>query len=42
VTDSATFTTPEVDNEETGDLTLKVLPGDGSTMGVEKGKRVMS
>jgi hypothetical protein len=34
VTDSATFTTPEADDEETGEdlggLLLEVLPGDGS------------
>jgi len=40
VTDSATFATPEADDEETGedlgDLLLEVLPGDGSTMGVRR------
>jgi hypothetical protein len=34
VTDSATFATPEADNEDLGDLLLEVLPGDGNTMGV--------
>ena len=37
MTDSATFTTPEADDEDAGedlgDLLLEVLPGDGSTMG---------
>jgi len=37
VTDSATFTTPEADDEEKGedlgDLLLEVLPSDGSTIG---------
>jgi len=37
VTDSATFTTPEADDEDTGkdlaDLLLEVLPGDGTTIG---------
>ena len=31
MTDSATFTAPEADEEELGDLLLEVLPGDGST-----------
>ena len=37
MTDSATFTTPEADDEGTGedlgDLLLEVLPSDGSTIG---------
>ena len=37
MTDSATFTTPEADDEDTGedlgDLLLEVLPSDGSTIG---------
>ena len=33
VTDSATFTTPEAGDEDLGDLLLKVLPPDGSTIG---------
>jgi len=33
VTDSATFTTPEEDEEDLGDLLLEVLPPDGSTIG---------
>jgi len=36
VTDSATFTTPEADEEELGDLLVEVLPGDGSTMDVKR------
>jgi len=30
MTDSATFTTPEEDEEDLGDLLLEVLPGEGS------------
>ena len=33
MTDSATFTTPEADDEDLGDLLLDVLPPDGSTIG---------
>ena len=33
MTDSATFTTPEADEEDLGDLLLEVLPPDGSTIG---------
>jgi len=33
VTDSATFATPEADDEDLGDLLLEVLPPDGSTIG---------
>ena len=43
VTDSATFTTPEVGDEDTGEdlggLLLEVLPSDGSTMGVGRENR---
>jgi type I restriction enzyme M protein len=42
VTDSATFTTPEADEEDLGDLLLEVLPGDGSTMGNQSAREALS
>jgi len=46
VTDSATFTTPEAEDEGTGedlgDLLLEVLPGDGTTIDVSRKKRLMT
>jgi len=36
VTDSGTFTTPEVSDEDLWDLLLEVLPPDGSTIRGEK------
>ena len=45
-TDSATFTTPEVGDEVTGedlgDLLLEVLPGDGSTIGNLSAREALS
>jgi type I restriction enzyme M protein len=46
VTDSATFATPEADEEETGedlgDLLLEVLPGDGTTIGNLSAREALS
>jgi type I restriction enzyme M protein len=42
VTDSATFTTPEANDEDLGDLLLEVLPGDGSTMGNLSAREALS
>jgi len=42
VTDSATFTTPENEDEDLGDLLLEVLHGDGSTMGNLSTREVLS
>ncbi|MFN9923556.1 MAG: hypothetical protein ACK55H_05980, partial [Cyanobacteriota bacterium] len=42
MTDSATFTTPEADEEDLGDLLLEVLPGDGSTMGNQSAREALS
>jgi len=42
VTDSATFTTPENEDEDLGDLLLEVLPGDGSTMGNLSAREALS
>jgi type I restriction enzyme M protein len=42
VTDSATFTTPEADEEDLGDLLLEVLPGDGSTIGNLSAREALS
>ncbi len=42
MTDSATFTAPEADEEELGDLLLEVLPGDGSTMGNLSAREALS
>jgi hypothetical protein len=42
VIDSATFTTPEAEDEELGDLLLEVLPGDGSTMGNLSAREALS
>ena len=42
MTDSATFTTPEADDEDLGDLLLEVLPGDGSTMGNQSAREALS
>jgi hypothetical protein len=45
VTDSATFTTPEADEdqeEDLGDLLLEVLPGDGSTIGNLSAREVLN
>lgn len=42
MTDSATFTNPEADDEDLGDLLLKVLPGDGSTMGNQSARAAVS
>ncbi|MCT0227293.1 hypothetical protein KQ300_03665 [Synechococcus sp. CS-1331] len=46
MTDSATFTTPEADEEETGedlgDLLLEVLTGDGSTIGNLSAREALS
>jgi hypothetical protein len=42
VTDSATFTTPEADDEELGDLLLEVLPPDGSTIGNLSAREALS
>lgn len=42
VTNSATCTTPEADNEELGDLLLEVLPGDGSTIGNTPAREALS
>ena len=46
MTDSATFTTPEADDEETGedlgDLLLEVLPGDGTTIGNLSAREALS
>ena len=46
MTDSATFTTPEAEDEETGedlgDLLLEVLPPDGSTIGHMSAREALS
>ena len=42
MTDSATFTTPEAEDEDLGDLLLEVLPGDGSTMGNQSAREALS
>ena len=46
MTDSATFATPEADEEETGedlgDLLLEVLPGDGTTIGNMSAREALS
>jgi type I restriction enzyme M protein len=42
MTDSATFTTPEADEEDLGDLLLEVLPTDGSTMGNLSAREALS
>ena len=42
MTDSATFTTPEADEEDLGDLLLEVLPGDGSTIGNLSAREALS
>ena len=46
MTDSATFTTPEAEDEGTGedlgDLLLEVLPGDGSTIGNLSAREALS
>jgi len=46
VTDSATFTTTEASDEETGedlgDLLLEVIPDDGTTTDVSRKKRLMT
>lgn len=42
VTDSATFTTPQADDEELGDLLLEVRPGEGSTIGNLSAREVLS
>ena len=45
MTDSATFATPEADEDQEvdlGDLLLEVLPGDGSTMGNLSAREALS
>jgi len=42
VTDSATFTTPENEDEDLGDLLLEVLPPDGSTIGNLSAREALS
>ena len=45
MTDSATFTTPEADEDEEldlSDLLLEVLPGDGSTIGNLSAREALS
>jgi hypothetical protein len=45
VTDSATFATPEADEDEEldlSDLLLEVLPGDGSTIGNQSAREALS
>ena len=42
MTDSATYTTPEADEEDLGDLLLEVLPGDGSTIGNLSAREALS
>ena len=46
MTDSATFSTPEADDEEAGedlgDLLLEVLPGDGTTIGNMSAREALS
>ena len=46
MTDSATFATPEADDEDTGedlgDLLLEVLPGDGTTIGNMSAREALS
>lgn len=42
MTDSASFTTPEADDEDLGDLLLELLPGDGSTMGNQSAREALS
>jgi type I restriction enzyme M protein len=42
LTDSATFTAPDTEDEDLGDLLLEVLPGDGTTIGNLSAREALS